>query len=46
MARVWNFPILCQGYEQFSVKELQQLHPLKSPEECSWEFMGDRVMPL
>lgn len=26
-----NFPIVCQGYEQFSVEELQQLHPLNLP---------------
>ena len=31
MAGLWNFPIVCQGYEQFSVEELQQLHPLNLP---------------
>lgn len=46
MAGVWNFPIVCQGYEQFPVEELQQLHPLISTKECSWECVGDRVMPL
>lgn len=38
------FPSVCQGYEQFPVEVLQQPHPLNCTEECSWEWMGDRMM--
>lgn len=40
MAGVWNFPIVCQGYEQFSVEELQQLHPLNLPRRMQLGMHG------